>query len=607
VGVNDLSTTNPEIAALAVSWDPTTVTADSYQRRQFACSNGHVKTYVVRSIVRSGPGICTPCTTNAKKKGESDLATTHPEIAALAVGWDPSTVTAGSALKRLFRCPNGHPPRPWQVMTRANSDHTKCRICTGLEVLVGVNDLATTHPGVAALAVGWDPTTVALESRKRRLFACPNGHGEKMASSLDQARDPRIGCRACSKSTLVVGTNDLATTHPEIAALAVGWDPSTVTAGSGQRRMFACPNGHPARVAIVLNMSRSARGECKVCTRHEVLVGINDLATTHPVIAALAEGWDPKTVTAGSAQERLFRCPNGHDPRMAPVANRAKTTGCSVCTGHDIVVGVNDLATTHPGVAACAVGWDPTSITAGSNQKRLFSCPVGHPPTEWIVANRVKSVSLRCRICEGREILVGVNDLATTHPDVAALAVGWDPTTVTAGSDQKRLFNCPGGHAPRLATVNNVARKGRRGCKLCGTAEVVVGVNDLTTTHPDVAALAVGWDPTSVTAESRKSLLFACPNGHEERLARPFDRTRENRVGCTECIRRTVQPGVNDLATTHPDVAVLAVGWDPTTVVAGSNARRLFTCVSGHPARSMIVFSAVKSGGRCKNCPPATV
>ena len=35
---------------------------------------------------------------------------------------------------------------------------------------------------------------------------------------------------------LVVGINDLATLHPEIAAEADGWDPSKVTRRSGQKR-----------------------------------------------------------------------------------------------------------------------------------------------------------------------------------------------------------------------------------------------------------------------------------------------------------------------------------------------------------------------------------
>ena len=34
----------------------------------------------------------------------------------------------------------------------------------------------------------------------------------------------------------------------------------------------------------------------------------------------------------------------------------------------------------------------------------------------------------------------GVNDLATLHPEVAAEADGWDPSTVTSGSNKKDVL-----------------------------------------------------------------------------------------------------------------------------------------------------------------------
>jgi hypothetical protein len=38
--------------------------------------------------------------------------------------------------------------------------------------------------------------------------------------------------------------NDLATTHPELAKQAHGWDPRTVVAGSGKRLEWKCEKGH---------------------------------------------------------------------------------------------------------------------------------------------------------------------------------------------------------------------------------------------------------------------------------------------------------------------------------------------------------------------------
>ena len=35
------------------------------------------------------------------------------------------------------------------------------------------------------------------------------------------------------------------------------------------------------------------------------------------------------------------------------------------------------------------------------------------------------------------KLVVGINDLATLHHEVAAEADGWDPSTVTAGIERK--------------------------------------------------------------------------------------------------------------------------------------------------------------------------
>tara|TARA_Y100001968_G_C18737284_1_gene427251 strand:+ start:153 stop:272 length:120 start_codon:yes stop_codon:yes gene_type:complete len=37
------------------------------------------------------------------------------------------------------------------------------------------------------------------------------------------------------------------------------------------------------------------------------------------------------------------------------------------------------------------------------------------------------------------KLVVGINDLATLHPEVAAEADGWDPKTITPGINKKCL------------------------------------------------------------------------------------------------------------------------------------------------------------------------
>jgi hypothetical protein len=65
---------------------------------------------------------------------------------------------------------------------------------------------------------------------------------------------------------------------------------------------------------------------------------------------------------------------------------------------------------------------------------------------------------LLCPICIGKVVLKGFNDLATTHPELARQAVGWDPTTYTSGSSSSnKLWICEQGHnwKARIAQRSN--------------------------------------------------------------------------------------------------------------------------------------------------------
>ena len=67
-------------------------------------------------------------------------------------------------------------------------------------------------------------------------------------------------------------------------------------------------------------------------------------------------------------------------PKLNSISNAdGKTSGCAVCSGHQVEVGWNDLQTTHPQIAKEADGWDPTTVTAGSSgTKKKWKCPSGH-------------------------------------------------------------------------------------------------------------------------------------------------------------------------------------------------------------------------------------
>jgi hypothetical protein len=69
-------------------------------------------------------------------------------------------------------------------------------------------------------------------------------------------------------------------------------------------------------------------------------------------------------------------------------------------------------------------------------------------------------------VCAGREVLKGFNDLSTLFPDLGKEADGWDPSTVTAGSNRVLRWRCKEGHTWE-AQVNNRTPPANCGCPEC--------------------------------------------------------------------------------------------------------------------------------------------
>jgi hypothetical protein len=368
------------------------------------------------------------------------LADLYPEVAAQADGWDPTTLKAGSNKKMPWKCEQGH---TWETSVNNRSSGKNCPVCAGQKTLAGFNDLATTNPELAAQAHGWDPTTLMPFTSKKVSWICEVGH---IWEATVGSRSAGNRCPTCAGRIPVVGKDDFATTHPELAAQAHGWDPTTLKAGSDRIVSWKCSESHTWNARI---SNRVRNSSCATCRGDQVLTGFNDLATTHPELAAQAYGWDPTVVSARNKSGSHFSwiCKLQHTWE-ATLSNRIKGTGCPICVGQKTLAGYNDLATTNPELAAQADGWDPTTLLAFSNRKVKWICQLGH---RWEAAVNSRSSGSGCPTCGGKRVLVGFNDLATTNPELAAQAHGWDPKTVTAGSGRRLEWKCPQGHVWKTA------------------------------------------------------------------------------------------------------------------------------------------------------------
>ena len=192
------------------------------------------------------------------------------------------------------------------------------------------------------------------------------------------------------------------------------------------------------------------------------------VAESFPYLAHEAVDLDLRTVTRGSTKLALWRCKHGREWR-ATVNKRVAGRGCPYCSGNKTLAGFNDLATKFPEIAAEADGWNPSLVPPKSDKSLEWRCRLGH---KWQAPPRDRTRGDGCPYCSGRRVLRGFNDLKTTHPKLSREAVGWNATTVTAGSHFKAKWKCASGHT-WVAPVKERALRGR-GCPFCSRVSLAV-------------------------------------------------------------------------------------------------------------------------------------
>jgi len=388
------------------------------------------------------------------KPGRS-LADLHPEVAAQADGWDPKVVAPASRQKLSWKCDREH---IWEAVVGNRSRGASCPICANKRVVTGINDLATVNPSLALEADGWDPTLFMPGSEERVAWKCSNGH--QWIARINN-RSNGNGCPHCYKASRKTPSKPaIKLDKSEILQESCGWNSDEVSDNDTAERQWKCAFGHEWTASVGYRLKK--RKPCPICSR--LKPGVNDYATTHPDQAREADGWDPTLTMASSKIVVAWKCSQGHEWMQSP-RNRRNAKNCKLCYQQKGVakpiIGVNDLATTNPELAAQAHGWDPTTVVKSTYRHAEWQCEVGHV---WSAEIRKRSQGSSCPFCAGLYVDVGVNDLATVRPDLAAEADGWDPRTVTCGSGKKRAWICTEGHRWKSVVSH---RTDGTGCPSC--------------------------------------------------------------------------------------------------------------------------------------------
>ena len=447
-----IAESHPELAAQADGWDPTNIPAGSSKKMAWKCAKGHCWEAIVANRVK-GNG-CPVCAGQKVEGGINDLGTLRPDLAKEVDGWDPALYRPGSNQKLPWVCPKGH---KWIASPNSRNRGSGCPACSNRVIVSGFNDLATLSPELAGEADGWDPRLVGNGSSKPLPWRCRLGH--TWTAPPERRSGQRRGCPVCSGNTVQPGFNDLASRSPSLAAEADGWDPTKITGSSNRKMAWKCQLGHRWEAVVA---SRSHGVGCPVCANKVVVPGFNDLATTNPMLAAEADGWDAKTLTAGSSTKWSWVCSKGHRWR-AVVASRNTGVGCPICDNKVVLPGFNDLATINPKLSSEADGWDPSTVTASSHRIMAWKCQLGH---SFRAALNNRTAGKGCPYCSNSKVLSGFNDLATVFPEVAAEADGWDPSQVTWGSPSRRSWRCASGHS-WMASISNRTGSIASGCPSC--------------------------------------------------------------------------------------------------------------------------------------------
>ena len=523
--------------------------------------------------------------------------------------------------------------RVWWVCARQHSwqasvaNRTKrgdgCPTCSGRLAELGVNDLKTVMP---ELADSWHPTlngdvyptSLKTGSSFDAWWLCPNGHEFQCRVS---SRAKGVGCDTCRKILKVETLRQRLSSRGQIHTLVSQLDPvlnsssdiDNVFENTEIKYWWVCGNDHTFQSTWPDRVETTGIKQCPVCKsknaawlkldpeRQAVLASEFDTAKNSYVNIA-----DTKP-----AKKYWWLCSNGHSYN-AQFRSRVVGSNCGICANQRVLSGFNDMATTHPELASQfdrdRNGVGPEEVIAGTGKPFWWICNKGHS----VQATGDKRKNHGCGVCSNKSVLKGYNDLATTHPHLAAefdleRNVGMSPETIVAGHTKKLFWICYLGHSYQTTGSHRVSQNA--GCPYCARKSVLPGFNDMATLAPQLLE-HFNWDrnspdtPSTLSPRTNRPLWWQCEKGHEYR-AKAGNRLQIGGLGCPVCSTHQVLKGFNDLSTTEPD---LAAEWDLIKntklnlyeVAAGTNKKAWWLCSEGH---SWYAYIGLRSRGRgCPTC-----
>jgi very-short-patch-repair endonuclease len=417
---------------------------------------------------------------------------------------------------------------------------------------------------------------------------------------------------------LVPGKNDLLTCDP---VLASEWhptkngdiSPAMVSHKANKKYWWLGKCRHEWDASV--DKRAYGRG-CPYCNNSRILSGHNDLLSQFPEIAA---EWDysknsslrPEEISVRSNKSIWWIDSLGHEWEMTPDKRTSRGQNCPFCAGARYLEGFNGFEILYPDLAK---EWSPLNPFGYNDAKIRDNTKIWWIGTtckhEWKSALSNRKAGSGCSICANKLIKKDLNSFSAQNPE---LLREWDyakntkvsPDEVASGSHQKVWWIGLCNHNWCASIAHRVAGKG---CPVCANRTVIQGVNDLATTHPDIAK---EFHPTKngsftvnrLVANSHKNVWWIDSYGHEW-ITNPHHRTTG--TGCPVCVGKQIVVGFNDLASLVP---AISAEWHPTKngtltpqdVTVGSGRKVWWLCKENHEYET-VISSRVSKGVSCSRC-----
>lgn len=383
IGVNDLETWCKQNGCIELlsEWDyekndnrkPSDIAFGTSKKMWWKCKKGHEWHISPNSRVKENKVYgCPYCSGIKPIPGETDLKTTHPE---LALEWNyekndtltPSAVKAGSNKKVWWICSEGH-EWPATIASRAINGNG-CPYCSGRLTKSGFNDLVTwcKSNNRQYLLSEWDPANeirpdqISDRNDKYAKWICVKGHHYE-ARIHNRTKGKGTGCPYCSHKKAIVGENDLETWCKANGRTIIldEWDnskniikPTELLYSSGKKAWFKCRScGYEWQTEIVKRTSLNR--DCPCCSDKRMAVGengskLNYNGPTHISLeewcktndrTIILDEWDydknvlsPAEVTYSSEKKAWFKCHIcGNEWQIEVFRRTHQKRDCSACT-----------------------------------------------------------------------------------------------------------------------------------------------------------------------------------------------------------------------------------------------------------------------------------